>query len=153
MWRLSEEVARKIVRNVKSPEIGPFEINEQDPFTPKSLNSVGFLDPYAAIGTDFHYVLELPYAFINPNLPPLKVLDGYWLYRKQELLRPNEPFHVPRYLADPNIENANETLDVADCAIVLPSDVDKLTCRSIMSFEKLIEAEPLILDCLNKDLK
>jgi hypothetical protein len=153
MYRLSEDVARKILRNVKSPEIGPMEITQKDPFQPKSLNSIGFIDPYCCIGIDFHYLIEFPYPFINPNLPPVKVLDGFWLYRKQELLSPVEPFNVPRYLADPNIVGADDQLDVTDCSIIVPSEIDKLTCRSIMTFEKLIEYEPLILDCLSKDLR
>lgn len=152
MYRLSEDVARKVLRNVRSPEIGPMDITQKDPFMPKNLNSIGFLDPYCCIGTDFHYLIEFPYAFINPNLPRIETLDGFWLYRREELFPPTEPFSVPRYLADPNIQDAEESLDVTDCSIILPSDVEKLTCKSIMSFEKLIEKEPLILDCLKKDI-
>jgi len=153
MYRISEEVARKILRNVRSPEIGPMNITTKDPFTPKNLNSLGFIDPYAAIGTDFHYLIEIPYPWINPNLPPIPGLDGYWLYRREELLSPTEPFSVPRYLADPNILDGEQQLDVTDCSIVLPTEVEKLTCRSIMTFEQLVKFEPLILDCISKDLK
>jgi hypothetical protein len=153
MYRLAEDVARKILRNVKGPEIGPMDITQKDPFMPKNLNSIGFIDPYAAIGTDFHYLMEFPYPFINPNLPNIKGLDGFWLYRKEELFHPTEPFTVPRYLADPNILNAEDQLDVTDVSIVIPSDVEKLTCRSIMTFEQLIKYEPLILDCLKDTIK
>lgn len=153
MYRLSEDVARKILKNVKPPEVGPMDITQSDPFTPKSLNSIGFVDPYCCIGTDFHYILELPYPFINANLPPLETLDGFWLYRREELRQPTEPFNVPRYLADPNIKNGEDQLDVTDVSIVIPSDVEKLTCCSIMDFGTLIKYEPLLLDCLKKDIK
>jgi hypothetical protein len=153
VYRLSEEVVHKILRNIRSSGIGPVDINEKDPFEPKNKHSIGFLDPYCAIGTDFNYVLEFPYPFINQNLPPLDSLNGYWLYRRDELKHPDEPFEVPRYLADPNIQDGEEVMDVSDCAVIIPSDVEKLTCKSILTFEKLIEIEPMLLDCLNKDLK
>jgi hypothetical protein len=153
MFRLSEDVARKILRNVKSPEIGPMEITQADPFMPKSLNSIGFLDCYCAIGTDFRYILEFPYPFINVNLPPIPGLDGYWLYRREELMQPMESFSVPRYLADPNILTADDLLDVTDCSVVVPDDISKLTCKSLLTFEQLITNCPDILDCLNPDIK
>jgi hypothetical protein len=153
MYRLAEEVARKILRNIKSPEIGPMDITQPDPFMPKNLDSIGFVDCYAAVGTAFRYVIELPHPFINSSLPPIEGLDGYWLYRSEELQSPIETFSVPRYLADPNILTAEEQLDVTDCAIVLPDDISKLTCISLMTFEQLITHCPDILDCMNPDLK
>jgi|SRR5579864_1595929 len=153
MYRLSEEVARKILRNVKNPEIGPLDITQKDPFSPKNLNSIGFTDPYCCIGTDFPYILELPYPFINPRLPNIPGLDGYWLYKNYELVPPTEPFSVPRYLADPNMQDGEEQIDVTDCSIVIPDEVQKLTCLSLTTFESLIKYEPAILDCLQKDLK
>lgn len=152
MYRLSEDVARKIFRNIKSPEIGPMDITQKDPFQPKNFKSVGMIDPYCCIGTEFEYVLELPYPVINPSLPPIETLDGYWLYKKSELQQPVEPLRVPRYLADPNIQTNEDLVDVTDCSITLASDIDKLTCKSIMTFEKLLEYEPLLLDCLNKEV-
>jgi hypothetical protein len=153
MYRLAEEVAKKLLRNIKNPELGPFDSNQTNPFEPKSTRSVGMIDCYAAIGTNFDYILEMSFPFINAALPPLPVLSGYWLYKKGELMPPNEAFNVPRYLVDPNTENGDDVLDVSDCSIVLPSDVDKLSATSILTFERLIEIEPLILDCLVKDLK
>jgi hypothetical protein len=153
MYRVSEAVARKIVKNIRGPEIGPLDITQKDPFTPKNFNSIGLIDPYCCIGTDFHYLLEFPYPFINVNLPPIPCLDGFWLYRREELFPPIEHFSVPRYLADPNILDPEDQLDVTDCSIVTPSEVEKLTCRSIMTFEQLIKFEPLILDCLNREIK
>ena len=153
MYRLAEEVARKIIRNIRSPEIGPMDITQKDPFMPKNIHSVGIVDPYCAIGTAFDYVLEVPYPYINISLPRLDVLDGFWLYKREELLQPMEPLLVPRYLADPNIREAETELDVTDCSISVADDIHKLTCISIMDFATLIKYEPLVLDCLNKDLK
>ncbi len=153
MYRLGEEVAKKILRNVKSPELGPMDITQLDPFQPKNLNSIGFVDCYAAIGTGFHYVLEIPFPYINPNLPPLETLYGYWLYHQNELMPPSESFSVPRYLTDPNIQDANEMMEVGDVSVVVAPDIDKLTCKSILTFEQLISNIPGILDCLNPDIK
>jgi len=153
MYRLSEEVVRKILKNVKSPEMSPMDVMEDNPFMPKNLHSVGWIDPYCCIGTDFDYILEVPYPFINPNLPPLETLDGYWLYRREELQPATDPFSVPRYLADPNISNADEMMDVTDCSIVIPEEWQKLGATSILTFEALIKNEPLILDCLQENLK
>jgi hypothetical protein len=153
MYRLAEEVAHKILKNIRSPELGPMDITQKNPFMPQNLNSIGIIDPYCCIGSDFHYMIELPLPYINPNLPNIAGLDGYWLYRREELLSPIEPFSVPRYLADPNVMDGEQTIDVTDCSIVIPDDIQKLTCLSIMTFEKLIEKEPLILDCLKRDIQ
>ena|SRR5579863_1413882 len=153
MYRITEEIARRILTNIRNPEIGPLDITQEDPFTPKNLNSIGIIDPYCCIGTEFRYVLEFPYPFINNHLPPLPGLEGFWLYRCEELFPPMEPFSVPRYLADPNIKDGEQQLDVTDCSIIVPDDIQKLTCISILTFEKLIEHEPMLLDCLSKDIK
>lgn len=147
MYRLSESLAREILLKIKSPEmesIGP------DAFTPKNLNSIGIADATCAIGTDFRYILEAPINIIYPELPYVPVgVKGWFLYRNSELSRPTEPWMVTKMLIDPNIADPEEQIDCAECSIVLPSDVEKLTCQTIGTMEKLIEKEPLILDCLN----
>lgn len=153
MYRITEEIAIKLLRNIRNPELGPVDVTREDPFTPKNLNSLGIIDCYCAIGTEFNYSIEFCYSVINPSLPALPGLEGFWLYRRSELQQPSEPFSVPRYLADPNMKDGAELMDVTDCAITLPGEIDKLTCLSILSFEKLLEKEPFLLDCLRKDLR
>jgi hypothetical protein len=152
MYRITEEIAHKILRNIRNPKIGSLDITQEDPFTPKSLNSVGVIDCYCAIGTEFNYSIEFCYPVINAALPQIPCLEGFWLYRKEELQQPSEPFSVPRYLADPNIKTNEEMLDVTDCSIVVPDDISKMTCVSILTFEQLIRHEPMLLDCLKDKL-
>ena len=46
-----------------------------------------------------------------------------------------------------------EQIDVSDCAIVLPNDIDKLVAPTISTMEQLIAKEPMLIDCLNWEKK
>jgi hypothetical protein len=150
MYRLSEEVVRKLLPNIRMPKISSLETN---PFVFEDTKSIGIIDPYGALGTEFDFILEFPYPFINNKLPDVEVLDGYWLYKREELKFLEESYPIPRYLADPNIKNMKQFIEANNCTVILPDEIDKLTCKSIISFEQLIKTIPTILDCLNKELK
>lgn len=152
MYRLSEELAKKLITRMKSPE---FESSGNTAFLPKSQNSIGLIDPMCCIGSTFNYVLECPKPLIYPNLPfnPTGV-NAYFLYKKEELKQLEEPWEISRVFVDPTARDPEEKIDVRDAAIVLPSDIEKLTIpvtHHITTLEQLIEKEPLILDCLNPE--
>lgn len=152
MYRLSEEVATKILKSIKNPEIGELDINSQAVFLPKNKRSIGLIDPFAAIGLDLDYILEVPYPLFTQVESELssKSLQGYWLYRCGELLKPEEPIEIPKALVDLNLpKEAEELLDVSDCCCEMPGEIDKLTCPLISSLDTLLTKEPLLLDCLN----
>lgn len=147
MYRLSDELAKLILSKIKAPEI---ESSGPDAFLPKSLNSVGIIDPTCAIGTQYHYLLETPVPIIFPDLshiPPS--VNGYFLYRKEELLQPMESWLIIEALINPLAKDYENQIDVSDCAVVLPSDTEKLTAKRISTIERLIELEPRISNCLN----
>lgn len=154
MYRLSEELAKTILSKIKAPEIESSGLNA---FKPKNLNSIGVIDPTIAMGTEFHYVLESPLPIIYPELPFIPVgIKGYFLYKKEELLQPMEPWLITEALINPLMKDHESQIDVQDCTIVLPNDVDKLTIpvkHHVNTLERLIELEPLILDCLNLNKK
>ena len=150
MYRLSEEVAQKILKSIKNPDIGELDINSNSVFLAKNKHSIGLIDPFASIGLDLDYILEVPYPMFTNIQAPEKTLQGYWLYKRGELPTPEEPIEIPKALVDVNLpREAEELLDVSDCCVQVPSDIDKLTCPLVSSFEKLIEKEPLLLDCLD----
>lgn len=147
MYRLSDELAKLVMSKIKSPDL---ESYGNTAFLPKSLNSVGIIDPICCIGSLFHYILESPKPVIYQNLPFIPVgVQGYFLYRKEELQPLTEPWEIKRIFVDPTTHDPEESIDVQDVAIVLPNDVDKLTAPTISTMEQLLKKEPLIIDCLN----
>jgi len=150
MYRISDELAKKILSSIKNPEVIS---SGENAFTYTSKNSIGIIDPTCAIGTDFLYSLECPTPVIYPEFPFIPTLKGYFLYRREELGAADEPWEIERALIDPGTDDYEEKMDVSDCAVILPSDIDKLVAPTISTMEQLIAKEPLIIDCLNLDQK
>jgi hypothetical protein len=151
MYRLSVDLARFLIENRRNEDLPRLELGEKKPFEPRNKQSIGFIDPICAVGTDLDYLLESPTPMVNIGdykFPP--VLDGFWLYKRGELKKPDEPLQVERRLIDPTGRNVSDIIDVTDCAIVLPSDIDKLTCKTITTLEKLLEIEPELRNCLKE---
>jgi len=150
MYRLSPELAKEVMSRIKAPEI---ESSGPNAFLPKNFSSVGIIDPIVAIGTDYFFVLECPIPVVYPELQYIPTLKGYFLYKKEELKRVEEPWEVQRLFLDPICTSVDERLDVREAAVMVASDVDKLTCQTISTIEKLIEKEPLIIDCIDLSRK
>lgn len=149
MYRISEDLAKFIMARIKAPEI---ESSGPNAFLPKNLNSIGLIDSMVACGVDYHYILECPNNVLYPELPVLSTdVQGYFLYRKEELQKVTEPWEVQRVFLDPTCTNAEERIDVRDAAILLPNGIEKLTCKTVISMEQLIRLEPLVIDCLMLD--
>lgn len=148
MWRLSDDLAKEIMAKIKTPEIESLGPNM---FLPKTLNSVGIIDPMVAIGTDYHYSIECPFPVIAPELPSLPAnINGYFLYRREELLQLMQPWMITKALVDSSASDYTEQIDARDCAIILPNDIDKLmTPITRMSLEQFLEREPKLAYCLN----
>ena len=151
MYRLSEDLAKLIIDKIKPYEL---ETSGNTAFLPKSWNSIGIIDPICCVGSHFHYILESPKPIIYQDYPfqPASV-PGYFLYKKEELSTPTEPWEISRIFVDPTSLDPQEMLDVRDASIVLPSDVEKLVAPTINTMEQLIKKEPLIIDCLDWEKK
>lgn len=149
MYRLSDALVAELMPKVKKVEV--FNDGERA-YTHASENSIGIIDPHAAIGTEFHYIIESPVPVLYPELPFVKMnVHGFFLYKHEELVPLDGAWTLKRSFVDPICANHEEDIDAGDCAIKLPSDIDKLTCKTISTMEQLIKHEPLILDCLNLD--
>jgi|SRR5665213_298103 len=147
MYRLSDELAKQLISKIKNPDI---ESAGNTAFLPKSLNSVGIIDPLCCVGSMYHYILESPKPMIYQELPFIPSgVQGYFLYRKEELQHLTEPWEIRRVFVDPTTQDPEEQIDVQDVSILLPSDVEKLTAQTISSMDQLIKKEPLIIDCLD----
>ena len=153
MYRLSESLAKELLKKMKTPKIYT-EGDRRDLFTPVDYNGLGLIDPIAAVGTEFNYSIECPSPILYPNLPFQKnPVDGFYLYKRIELLQPMEPWPIVRSLVDPTAKDYEETIDCSDCAILLADPVSKLVAKTISTLEKLIEVCPDILDCIDVNKK
>lgn len=150
MYRLSETLVSEMMLKVRKAKI-----NEDvgTAFTHADLNSIGIIDPHAAIGTNFHYSVESPVPIMYPDIPYEKTnVHGFFLYKREELAPlEGQPWTLNKSVVDPLCTDQTEQIDASECAIVLPSDIDKLTCKTLSTMEQLIKHEPLIIDCLNLD--
>jgi hypothetical protein len=147
MYRLSEELATLLMSKIKAPEL---DSSGNTAFLPKNLNSIGIIDPICCVGSMFHYMLESPKPVIYQELPFIPAsVQGYFLYRKEELSTPTEPWEINKVFVDPTTTDPEEMIDVRDAAIILPSAIDKLVAPTISSMDQLIKKEPLIADCID----
>jgi len=151
MFRLSESLAKEIMSKIRAPEI---ESSGPNVFLPKNLNSVGIIDSMVACGVDYHFVLECPNNVLYPELPVLGTdVQGYFLYRNEELQKVEDEWSVQRVFIDPTCTNAEEKIDVREAAIQLPNGIEKLTCKTINDMGQLIKFCPTIIDCIDLNRK
>ena len=151
MYRLSESLAKEIMSKIKAPEI---ESAGPNAFLPKNYNSVGIADPICCVGASYSFLLESPVPIIYPELPFVPVgVQGYFLYKKEELLQPMEPWEVAECFVNPTCTDPEKKIDCREAAIILGSDIDKLVAPTIGTMGQLIKFCPLIIDCLNLDSK
>lgn len=152
MYRLSPDLVKELMHKMRKPKLHEDLGNA---FTHSDLNSIGVIDPHAAVGTNFHYSIESPLPVMFPATPYEKVnVDGFFLYKREELQGLTEqPWTLNKAIIDPLCQDHTEQMDAADCAIVLPTDIDKLTCKTLNTLDQLLKHEPLIVDCLNMEKK
>ena len=146
MYRLSPELAKEIMRRIKVPEI---ESSGPNAFLPKNYKSCGIIDPICATGVDFDFVLESPVPILYPELPHIPTLNGYFLYKRGELLKVEEEWNIAEVFVNPTCTDPEKKIDVHEAAVQVASDVDKLVAPTISTMEQLISKCPLILDCLD----
>ena len=151
MFRLSESLAKEIMSKIKAPEI---ESSGPNAFLPKNLNSIGIADPICCVGASYHFLLESPVPIIYPELPFVPVgVQGYFLYKKEELQRLDESWEVAEVFINPTCTDPEKRIDCREAAIILGSDIDKLVAPTISTMEQLISKCPLILGCLDLSRK
>lgn len=149
MYRLTKDIVSFLVSNARDPEFPTLKVDEKAPFTPKNLHSIGMLDPTCSMGADFDYIIESSVAVFAETDKHIGV-DGYWLYRREELTKPTEPVSIPAIAFDPNAKE-DDMLDVTDCCVVTPPMMDKLTATLIKTLKNLITIEPGLKLCLRPE--
>lgn len=150
MHRISYDLSSYLMNNTNKPDMPPLRLDEQHPFLPKSRKAVGVIDPYMALGIDFDYVVEASVAVIN-NMSTKVESASFWLYRREELKKPTQPVLVPQMYLDPNIQEPDKMLDITDCCVELPPEIEKLTCPLISSLDYLLQIEPDLEKCLKSN--
>jgi len=153
MYRITPKLAKEIIEKSNSSEIPGWEKNVSEPFTPQNLHTIGIIEPGQAIGTEFDYIVETDHdvtdPFLGQSVPA--VVDGCWIYKKNELKPVTEKLEIPKELVDPNCQNPDEKLDITDCVVELPSSIEKQTCPLINDLKRLLQLEPNLKKCLKKE--
>src|SRR5271157_3133551 len=114
MYRLSESLAKEIMAKIKTPEI---ESSGPNAFLPKNFNGLGVIDPIAAVNTDCFYSIESPIPIIYPELPYVPTLNGYFLYKREELLKVEEEWPIAEVFVNPVCTDPEKKIDVHEAAI------------------------------------
>lgn len=149
MYRINKEVASFLGKYTKMAPLPEVAESETRVFTPESTKAIGYMDVVSVTSSSFEYIVEADYAVPHgDHFDYDPEVEGYWLYKRDELKKPKEPVLVPRYFFDPNVTNTEEKIDVSDCCVEVAAGVDKLTCPQINSVSRLLEVEPAIVDCL-----
>lgn len=146
MYRLSKELAVELLKKSKNPQVITMGENA---FKFSNEKSIGIIDPICSLGTDSLYILESPVPILYPELPYTKTIDGYFLYRRNELVVPMDSWDIPRNLVDKSCTDPEEQIDVADCSVIIATDIDKLVKTPIKTMEQLFKLEPFLMDCVN----
>lgn len=150
MYRLTKDLVSFLVTNAKDPEFPQLKITELDPYTPRNTHTIGLLDPTCSMGADFDYLVESSVPVFAGAEEPTVSVDGYWLYRKEELKPSTETISIPASPYDPNASE-DDMIDVTDCCIITPNYVEKLTAKLVDNLKDLIKLEPRLKECLKPE--
>jgi hypothetical protein len=149
MYKITKELALYLIDNSKDLNIPDIDEKSETPFLIRNFNSIGAINPLLVTGMDCRYLVELDSSEFG--YPQATEVSGFWLYRRDELKKLSEPFEIPRAQVDRHFTDLEAVLDISDCVIELPSSIDKLTCTHVSSMERLLELEPGIKDCVEKE--
>jgi len=153
MYRITHEIAKYLATHTKSANIPGIYKDEENPYTPKNIHAIGLIDPVGVMGSDYDYLVECDYPLQTDYMEHIPSVGGIWLYKRRELKIPSEPVSIPRIVIDPSAKDSLEVFDVTDCCIVIPSEVEKLTCPKITVLKRLLELEPDLNKCLENNSK
>ena len=150
MYKITSEIAKYLSNHTKSGNIPGVENDANNPFVPKNVQAIGYMDPYGAVGTMYDYIVEVDYSVKDIGYEPM--IDGFWLYKRSELKGPPESVEIPKAALDPAIKDFDEKFDITDCCVIPPPYVDKLICRQVRSIEELFKLEPNLKKCVREEI-
>lgn len=152
MYRIPVNLADYLIKNSRDPEIPGLNKDPINPFTPRNLCAVGYLDPFVSSGADYTYSVfaDLPYPETEKFPAYTPELQGYWLCKREELTqsKDTDQITVNKGIVDPTCIDKDEIIDITDCCIADVPAVDRLTCPMVNSLDRLLELEPGLKQCL-----
>lgn len=148
MYKLTEKLADFLVKNAKDAGLKTDELN---PYVPQTAHSIGVIDPFGCFGSDFDYSIEHDCEVNEGGIQHVPEVDGFWLYKREELKPFDGKFEIPQQVIDSNITDPHQMMDASDCVVQVAEFSEKLTCMKIDNFQKLLEKEPGLRKCLKPE--
>jgi len=145
MYRITGEIADYLLTHANDTE---FRKDAMNPFKPKHLHTIGVIDPMGCFGSDFHYSVEHDFPIHDGIVEHHPEVEGYWLYKREELKSTEEKTEVPRHIVDSTVKDINILFDITDCCIELPGAIEKQLCKHPRTMESLLKLEPALKKCL-----
>ena len=149
MYRITKKIALYLIDTSKDFDIPGLDKDQNKPFVIRNINSIGSISPLLIMGADCKYIVETDAPEMVEDAQELTGIVGFWLYKQSELKKPDDVIEILRASVDHSVTDVEEQFDITDCVVELPSPIDKLTCISIATFDRLFELEPELKNCLD----
>lgn len=146
MYRITREIALYLIDNSNDFHIPGIDKDQVKPFVIGNRNSIGSVNPFLIVGSDAKFIVETDAPEVDADNSEV---PGFWLYKQSELKIPDDVIEMPRASLDHYSSDLEEKFNVTDCIVELPSPIDKLTCLSVSSMDRLFELEPELKGCLD----
>lgn len=139
-------MALYLIENSNDFHIPGIDKNQDKPFVIGNRNAIGSVNPFLIVGSDAKFIVETDAPEVDADNSEV---PGFWLYKHDELKTPDDFIEMPRATLDHYSTNMEEQFNVTDCIVELPSPIDKLTCLSVSSLERILALEPDLKSCLD----
>ncbi len=155
MYKITEDTADFLLYARKNSQIPGLLKDEFKPFVARNTHTIGFINPLMVDASDSKFLVELSLPdFETPEEMDSIAADpasrSWWIYQRSELPNVSEPFEVDREKID-RYYQGTEKLDVADCALKLPTQEVRDTITKITTLEELFVIFPTLKDCLDPE--
>ena len=149
MYKITEKICAYLMDSSYDMKVPGLIADQEKPYVAQNDNAIGMINPFLVVGSNCKFIVELDISkFEDPRLTPQP--KGFFLYRREELDRPDDEVLVDRKAID-RYSESEEKVDLTDCAIELPEDSDKERASQIESLESLFTLIPEIKECLDPE--
>lgn len=148
MYRITRDIALYLMDNSRDFKIPGIDKDKVNPFVIQNRDSIGSINAFMVVGSDSKFIVETDAPEANAINSEV---SGFWLYKNSELKTPDDVIEMPRSSLDHYSTDLEEMLNVTDCVVELPSPIEKLTCPSVTTLERLFELEPELKNCLDPE--
>lgn len=156
MLRITETMADYLLATRRGAQIPGLVKDELKPFVQRNTHTIGFISPAFVSESDSRFLVEL-------SIPPVESMEeaeqiaedpskrSWWLFKREELQAPTEPFEVKRHLIDKYFSDEETMINISDCALVIPTEESRATTSMVDSLEFLFQMFPDLKDCLDPE--